>query len=134
MRNGTVAPAGLLELSVGRGSQLAPKRWPGDPNEDQIRAHGTPHPALSDEINEWREENLPNLLRGWEKLRVAREHEILTVYGALYLDVIRGGERIALGLASLRLVTDTGVGYIVDAFQNLVEMENMKFHGYGTGG
>jgi hypothetical protein len=25
------------------------------------------------------------------------------------------------------------VGYIVDAFQNSVELENMKFHGLGTG-
>lgn len=37
------------------------------------------------------------------------------------------------GLVSTRVVTDTGVGFIVDAFQNLVELENMKFHGIGTG-
>lgn len=38
------------------------------------------------------------------------------------------------GIVSQKVVTDTGVGFIVDAFQNLVEMENMKFHGIGTGG
>lgn len=38
-----------------------------------------------------------------------------------------------LGLASCRVVTDTGVQFIVDAFQNLVELEIMKFHGLGTG-
>jgi hypothetical protein len=32
------------------------------------------------------------------------------------------------------VVTNNGVGYIVDAFQNLVELENMKYHGVGTGG
>jgi hypothetical protein len=37
------------------------------------------------------------------------------------------------GLVSKKVVTDTGVGYIVDAFQNLTELENMKFHGLGTG-
>lgn len=37
------------------------------------------------------------------------------------------------GVVSRRVVTTTGVGFIVDAFQNLVELENMKFHGFGTG-
>ena len=38
------------------------------------------------------------------------------------------------GIASRKLVTTAGVGFLVDAWQNLVEMENMKFHGIGTGG
>lgn len=37
------------------------------------------------------------------------------------------------GLASLYVVTTVGAGYIVDAFQNSVEMEDMKYHGIGTG-
>lgn len=44
-----------------------------------------------------------------------------------------GGQALEYGLLSQRLVTDTGVGFIVDAFQNLVELEIMKFHGFGTG-
>lgn len=44
-----------------------------------------------------------------------------------------GGEVLHYGLLSTRVVTTTGVGYIVDAFQNLVELENLKFHGFGTG-
>lgn len=44
-----------------------------------------------------------------------------------------GGEVVSYGLLSTRLVTDNGVGFIVDAFQNLTELENMKYHGYGTG-
>lgn len=44
-----------------------------------------------------------------------------------------GGDVIDYGLLSTRLVTDNGVAFIVDAFQNLVELENMKFHGFGTG-
>jgi hypothetical protein len=37
------------------------------------------------------------------------------------------------GVVSKKVVTDTGVGFIVDAFQNSVEVENMKYHGLGTG-
>ena len=37
------------------------------------------------------------------------------------------------GIVSRKVVTDVGVGYIVDAFQNSVELENMKYHGLGTG-
>lgn len=42
-------------------------------------------------------------------------------------------KRLYLGLAGTRVVTTVGVGYIVDAFQNAVELENMKFHSLGTG-
>lgn len=42
-------------------------------------------------------------------------------------------KRLNLGLASTRVVTDAGVAFIVDAFQNSVEVENLKFHGIGTG-
>lgn len=37
------------------------------------------------------------------------------------------------GIVSTKVVTNNGVGFIVDAFQNLVELEIMKFHGIGTG-
>jgi hypothetical protein len=37
------------------------------------------------------------------------------------------------GVVSRKAVTDTGVGFIVDAFQNIVELEIMKYHGIGTG-
>jgi hypothetical protein len=43
------------------------------------------------------------------------------------------GQVIDYGVISHRVVTNTGVGFIVDAFQNLVELENMKYHGIGTG-
>jgi hypothetical protein len=39
-----------------------------------------------------------------------------------------------LGIVSRKVVTDTGVAFIVDAFQNTTEIENLKFHGIGTGG
>lgn len=43
------------------------------------------------------------------------------------------GAVIDHGIVSRRVVTTAGVGFIVDAFQNLKELENMKFHGVGIG-
>ena len=37
------------------------------------------------------------------------------------------------GLLSEKVITTTGVGFLVDAWQNSVELENMKYHGVGTG-
>lgn len=34
---------------------------------------------------------------------------------------------------SRKVVTDAGVAFIVNAFQNSVELENLKYHGLGTG-
>jgi len=36
------------------------------------------------------------------------------------------------GLVSTKVVTDAGVAFIVDAFQNTAEVELLKFHGIGT--
>lgn len=44
-----------------------------------------------------------------------------------------GGALTNYGTLSTRVVTTAGVNYIVDAFQNTVEVENLKFHGFGTG-
>lgn len=44
-----------------------------------------------------------------------------------------GGELVNYGVLSTRVVTTAGVNAIVDAFQNTFEVENFKFHGYGTG-
>lgn len=44
-----------------------------------------------------------------------------------------GGQALDYGVLGTRVVTTVGVGFIVDAFQNLVEVENMKYHGFGTG-
>lgn len=44
-----------------------------------------------------------------------------------------GGVWTDYGVLSYKVVTNAGVGFIVDAFQNLTELENMNFHGCGTG-
>ncbi len=58
----------------------------------------------------------------------------LFAIGHLFLAKVHADGQITdYGLASCRVVTDAGVQYIVDAFQNLTELENMKYHGLGTG-
>lgn len=37
------------------------------------------------------------------------------------------------GVVSTKVITNAGVGFLVDAWQNLVEAEIMKYHGIGTG-
>lgn len=39
-----------------------------------------------------------------------------------------------LGVVSEKVITTAGVGFLVDAWQNIVELETMKYHGLGTGG
>jgi hypothetical protein len=37
------------------------------------------------------------------------------------------------GVVSRKVVTNAGVGFIVDAFQNSAELENLRYHALGTG-
>lgn len=83
---------------------------------------------------DWQRANAANFARSLDHQR-KWDAGRLFAHGHLWLSVFRGdGSVDDLGLASCAVVTDAGVGYIVDAFQNLVEMENMKYHGLGTGG
>ena len=100
----------------------------------EMLKYGFPHFGLSREVALWRFKNIPNLWRGLWRIALARFFGLPHFYGQLVLTVFRGnGQVVDLGLASLRVITTTGVNYIVDAFQNSVEVENMKFHGFGTG-
>jgi hypothetical protein len=83
---------------------------------------------------EWQQANQVNFERSIAD-QDAHDGGRLAFIGHLWLaKVDRHGGVQDYGLASCRIVTTTGVGFIVDAFQNLVELENMKFHGLGTGG
>lgn len=108
--------------------------------------HHHPHPfTLADllrygfegatpEVRAWRQRNLPNLWRGARQVLLAQALRIPTHYGSLYLRKIGvDGQVTNYGLASLRVVTDAGVAFIVDAWQNSLELEIMKYHGVGTG-
>lgn len=96
---------------------------------------GLPWFGLSREVLVWRLKNLPNLWRGAWRALFAALFGVPVVYGVLHLRVTRvTGEIVDYGLASLRVVTTVGANYLVDALQNIVEPELLKFHGIGTGG
>jgi len=81
----------------------------------------------------WQRSNRQNFERSLAD-QDAFDHGRLFAIGHLWLAKLSlDGKVTDYGLVSCRVVTDTGVAYIVDAFQNLVELENMKFHALGTG-
>jgi hypothetical protein len=76
--------------------------------------------------------NLPHRLRGWrEELQNMAKLGFRAELQARVYHPEHGW--IALGVVSRRLITTTGAGFVVDAFQNLVELESMNFHDSGTG-
>jgi hypothetical protein len=100
----------------------------------EIAHYGLPHRGLDDRVNAWRLSNFRHLVRGARRVVTARALRLSNFYGSLYLTHILGdGDVVELGLASMRVVTTAGVNYIVDAFQNSTELENLKYHGIGTG-
>jgi len=94
---------------------------------------GLPSLSASRAENAFRVRNLPHLLRGALGLFWAELVGVPTFYGVVRARVRHAGGLLDLGVISLRVVTTAGVGFIVDAFQNSVELENMKYHGVGTG-
>jgi hypothetical protein len=86
---------------------------------------------------EYQKRNAKNYERSLRDQMLAEFGELpnrLQAIGHLWLaKVCLDGSVQDYGLVSCRVVTDTGVQFIVDAFQNLVELENMKYHGVGTG-
>lgn len=112
-------------------STLRLPRATSNPSLLSLLIQGLP---LRGEVFWWKLRNLPNFMRGFWRIAFARLLNLPHFSGHVSMVLIKAsGERINYGLVSLRVLTDTGVGYIVDAFQNSVELENMKFHGYGTG-
>lgn len=86
------------------------------------------------EIDAYRVRNMFNVLRGLWRVSLARVVGAPTFIGVISAKVLRSNATtLDLGVISARVVTDTGVAFIVDAFQNSTELENMKYHGFGTG-
>jgi len=78
-------------------------------------------------------------IKGWlaEKLIVpfANWWGITTMLATLEIVLIKGdGTRIDYGVVSRRVITDTGVAFLVDDWDNSgTDFSNMNFHGLGTG-
>lgn len=137
---GTLAPAGTLSLAVVRRGATVPvpvePLWPARPPELlDILQHGLPQVGLPAEVNAWRLRNVRNLWRGYRRVGAARLLRLPHFYGQLWLSVLRAdGQVVDLGLASLRVVTTTGVRFICDDFNaGGQDVTTMKFHGFGTG-
>jgi hypothetical protein len=143
MHEGSIAPTGEVGLVVsrdGRSHVVDPfVGWPPEPKPwHQVRLADyrpdfMPRRHLPDEVNEYRVRNLRNIWRGARRIAAARVFGCPTFFGALYAEVRRGDQVLDYGCISLRVVTDTGVAYIVDAFGGTTELENMRYHGFGTG-
>ena len=114
------------------------------------------------EIDRWRRKNLIKVSRDLQIFRIAEKHGIPTFLGTLYLRRINTnleqqnwmleqglfkpenrGDMLQylsdmnisiddFGFASCRVVTTAGAGFVIDAFQNIVELETMKYHGTGS--
>jgi hypothetical protein len=60
---------------------------------------------------------------------------LIVIQSSLRLELHKAdGSIVDYGVVGTRVLTTAGAGFIVDAFQNLVELEEMKYHGFGTGG
>ncbi len=118
---GSSAPSGALGLSIGR------TRYLGD------LAQRSPASLW------WKVKNaIANRSRELPALVVYRL--MGAIFGLVYLETslrleLRKGDGsiVDYGVVGRRVITTVAVNFIVDAFQNLVELELMKFHGFGTG-
>lgn len=87
----------------------------------------------------WRARNFARYYwRGWWRAElatfIARRTHLPVMIGSLHARVIHADGSITdYGEISRRVVTTAGVNFIVDAFQNLTEVENFKYHAFGTG-
>lgn len=57
----------------------------------------------------------------------------VVMFGELHVKVLRRDGRVEdYGRTSEKVITTAGVGFLVDAWQNLLELETMKYHALGT--
>lgn len=123
LADGRARPKGLVAARIVR-----------PPDIGGLLAEAAPSWHDAPGIRAWKRTNYRRVLTGAEKIRTALALDIPTFWGALHAKVIRAnGDEENYGLVSLRVVTTAGVNFIVDAFQNLVELETLKYHGIGTG-
>lgn len=65
---------------------------------------------------------------------IDRISSVVILQSSLSLRVLRASGMVEdYGEVGHKVITTVGVGYLVDAWQNIVELENQKFHGLGTG-
>lgn len=131
MQQGSVQASGRVTMKLLKNDQ---KQKMHRVTLGEIIRDGFPHRGLPTEVNLWRLRNCKSLIIPAIKIAVINRIKVSALVPTLRLKLFRAdGTVLDYGLASLNLVTDAGVAFIVDAFQNTVEVENMKYHGFGTG-
>jgi len=100
-----------------------------------VAYYGAPRSDQSEDVRAFKTRNAKHLMRGVRRVMAARALKLPHFYGQLYLKVIRAnGLEVDLGLVSMRVVTNAGVNFIVQAMISTgTNPSNFKFHGLGTG-
>lgn len=113
---GTLTGRGNLKIKVTRGKQTAPLSW-------TLR-------------NRMRRGFIRGQLAWWLAPRISRWLGIVTIVGRLEVKLIRdNGEKIDYGVVGYRVITDVGVGFLVDDWDDdTTDITTMNFHGCGTTG
>lgn len=139
-------PTGELALRVKRGPELIVKdKWLPEPLRETMRLN--PHSHLGRAVKEILKylPDTPSAREAAAEL-IERLASCVVIESALYGKVRRGALWVEeqgytpgsvmvedYGLLGSKVVTTAGVGFLVDAWQNLLELEAMRFHGLGTG-
>jgi hypothetical protein len=115
--------------------QLVTEREMKEITFSDIVRDGLPRFGLGREVNLFRLRNMRNLARGaWRVLGTAKAN-VASLYGVLYVDVVKADGRIVrYGMASTRVVTTAGVIKIV-ALMNASDAStgaSFKYHAMGT--
>lgn len=111
-------------------------RWVPDPVAQALRLPVKSHlgRAVREIIRHVRPEGMDAVAELIERLSqcVVIESRLCLV-GCQWSEKTGRREWVDYGLVREKVVSTAGVNFIVDAFQNAVEVENLKFHALGTG-
>jgi len=136
MQQRKIGPRGDLKIAVLRAppeNGPPPRAARAKVSIRSLIRDGFPRPGLAREAFRYRLRNCWRLIGPILRAAGGKALGLTFLVSELRLTVIRAsGEVVPLGLASMKVVTTAGVGYIVDAFQNITELENLKYHGIGT--
>ena len=100
----------------------------------EVIKYGFPGRYMDKDMRRWKARNINNLFRGLYRITLAKSLHLPVVYGQWCKAIIApDGHRREYGLVSLRVFTRTGAAFAVDAFQGLVSLSSMRYHGLGSG-
>lgn len=127
MTRGALAMAGELGIHVVRKDA-----WVPGPLESRLRAF-KPKSHLGKFIRECLH-YLPMEMAAELIDRVSSVVVLESSLAVVRLRLVRPGVQLPedFGVVSCKVITTAGVNFLVDAWQNAVELENMRYHGVGT--